>query len=468
MLSPIDQLKFFPFEAYLVGGCVRDMALKREPKDFDYVVVGENPDSMVELGFEQVGAGFPVFLHREIDAEFALARMERSTGPGYGDFEFVWDGVTLQQDLYRRDLTMNAMALDRDGQLFDPHGGREDIKNKVLRHISPNFAEDPLRIFRVARFAAQLGFTVAPETMELMQDMAEVGLHKALKYERMTGELMKGLLSPDPVKFIEILDQANVLKDWLPELHAMKGVPQRAEYHAEGDVWTHNLMVLKEATELTKDSDFETKLRVRFAALFHDVGKTRTPHEMLYGADGVVGRHNDHDSEKLMNEMFASLKERLKGMDSEVISFGKQVAIIHQKIHRMPEASDKGIIRLYEQIGGKRAFADENYVADLELACRADHLGRMVLDKNGVAYSPLMYLEGEMFKRAMKVVHSVDAGPIMKAAIENATDKKKGLDLGKQFVHRARLNAIVQLYRGIHPQPQQHRQKNLKPTGPSM
>ncbi|MEG0869275.1 MAG: HD domain-containing protein [Hafnia sp.] len=460
MLTPIDQLKALPFEAYLVGGCVRDMALKREPKDFDYVVVGETPEAMIELGFEQVAKSFPVFLHKQIDAEFALARKERSTGPGYGDFEFVWDDVTLAEDLFRRDLTMNAMALDRNGQLFDPYHGRDDIKNKVLRHISQHFVEDPLRIFRVARFAAQLGFDVAPETMRLMQDMAEIGLHTALSKERMTGELIKGLLSPNPAKFFQVLDEANVLKDWLPELTSMKDVPQRREYHAEGDVWTHNNMVLGEATELSEGLPHTSKLRIRLAALLHDIGKTRTPKELLWGADGVIGRHNNHDSEELMDEMFASLKERLLGMDGHVLAFAKQVAVIHQKIHRMKEISNRGIIRLYEQIGGKRAFTDPDYLNDLELACRADHLGRLVLDVNGVAHAPLLYLEGEMFKRAMNVVGSVVPGPIMQAEMAKSTDKAKGIEMGKEAVHRARFKAIAVGYRSQHPVVKQNQSKN--------
>lgn len=453
MLSAIDQLKALPFEAYLVGGAVRDMALKREPKDLDYVVVGETPESMIQMGFNSVGESFPVFLHPEIDAEFALARKERSTGPGYGDFEFVWDGVTLEEDLMRRDLTMNSMALDRNGQLIDPNNGREDLKNGVIRHVSRHFVEDPLRIFRVARFAAQLGFNVAPDTMELMKEMTEIGLHQHLPKERMTGELIKALLSSNPNRFLEIVDESGALKDWLPELSAMKGIPQRREYHAEGDVWVHNMMVLKEATELSEKLPHTSRLRVRLAALLHDIGKTRTPHDLLWGAkDGVIGRHNDHDSEARMNEMFMAIKDRLRGMDGQVLGFAKQVAIIHQKIHRMPEISDKGIVRLYEQIGGRRAFNDPAYVKDLELSCRADHLGRRLLNEKGEEYAPLTYFEGDMFKRAMDVVNSVDQTPhMLKAQEQHKGNMQKAIEIGKAEVHRERLRAIVTSYRPFAP-----------------
>lgn len=453
MLSVTDQLKALPFEAYLVGGAVRDMALKKNPKDIDYVVVGETPESMTELGFKAVGEAFPVFLHPDIDAEFALARMERSTGPGYADFEFVWDGVTLLEDLQRRDLTMNAIAMDKNGRLIDPHNGYSDIKNKVIRHVSQHFVEDPLRIFRVARFAAQLGFDVAPKTMELMKDMSEIGLHTNLAKERMTGELIKGLLSSNPNKFFEVLDEANVLKDFLPDLSKMKGVPQRREYHAEGDVWIHNMMVLQEATELSVDLPHTSKLRVRLAALLHDVGKTRTPYDLLMGLkDGVIGRHNDHDSVERMEEMFKDIKKQLPGMDGNVLAFAKQVAVIHQKMHRMREIADKGIIRLYDQIGGRRAFNDPDYIRDLELSCRADHLGRLVLNKEGVPCPPSVYLEGELFSRAMTIVNKVDPGPIMLQAQKDYPDnKKKAIEIGHTIVHRERLRAVREQYRPLAP-----------------
>lgn len=444
MLSPIDKLKDMPFKAYLVGGCVRDMVLKREPKDFDYVVVGESPASMIAFGAKEVGAAFPVFLFGDNESEFALARLEKSTGPGYADFEFVWDNVTLEQDLFRRDLTINAMALDSNGQLFDPHGGREDIRNRVIRHVSNHFVEDPLRIFRAARFAAQLNFDIAPETMELMKEMVSLKMVDAMTKERMTGELIKALMSPHPRRFFEVLDETGALKDWLPVLSDMHGVPQRRKFHAEGCVWTHNMMVLDQAALATVDHPTDSKLRIRLACLFHDVGKTRTPHELLYNPDGSeLGKHIGHDNPKLMDEMFGALKEVLKGLDSSVLLFAKQVAINHQSLHRLLDKDGPkgaGLVRLYERCGGRRAFEKEGYLDDLTLACQSDHFGRMRLDEEGMVVAPGPYPEAKAFKVAMETIHGVEEGPIIGPMIKAG----KGIEKAKEALHRARLVALAQ------------------------
>lgn len=442
-MSPIEKLKQMPFEAYLVGGCVRDMVLKREPKDFDYVVVGESPESMAAFGARSVGQSFPVFLMENDDAEYALARFEKSTGPGYNDFEFVWDGVSLHDDLYRRDTTMNAMALDRDGKLYDPYGGQKDIENRTIRHVSPHFVEDPLRIFRVARFAAQLGFDVAPELMVLMTHMVEQGMVKAMTKERMTAELIKALVAPYPRRFFEVLDEVGALKEWLPMLSDMHGVPQVFKYHAEGDVWTHNLMVLDEATAATVGRDYDSKLRVRAAALLHDVGKTRTPHRLLWNEDGTpLGKHHYHDQPELMETMFDELRKVLKGMDSSVLWFAKQVAINHQALHRIFERSNGKLIKLYDLCGGRRAFDLPWFADDMVAACTADHFGRLRADDDGVVAKPGPYPEADYFKDVMRVVHDVPEGKIIGPLIKAG----KSVEEAKKVLHRERLRALA-IYR---------------------
>ncbi|STZ75881.1 multifunctional CCA addition/repair protein [Bergeriella denitrificans] len=270
-------------KTYLVGGAVRDALLGLEVKDRDWVVVGENAESMAARGFQPVGRDFPVFLHPQTHEEYALARTERKTAKGYAGFVFhAGKEVTLEQDLLRRDLTINAMAQDSDGRIIDPYGGRQDLEHGILRHVSPAFAEDPVRILRIARFAARYGFEIAPETMALMKNMVANGEAEALVAERVWQELAKGLMERAPRRMMEVLRECGALKVLLPEVDALFGVPQRADYHPEIDCGIHTLMVLQCA------ADMGLSLPERYAALLHDLGKALTPPDIL-------PKHHGHD-----------------------------------------------------------------------------------------------------------------------------------------------------------------------------
>ncbi|PSJ80207.1 multifunctional CCA addition/repair protein [Neisseria iguanae] len=263
-------------KTYLVGGAVRDRLLGLPVHDRDWVVVGEDAESMAARGFLPVGKDFPVFLHPQSREEYALARTERKTAKGYAGFSFHADKeVTLEQDLMRRDLTINAMAQDSDGLIIDPFGGQKDLSDGVLRHVSPAFAEDPVRILRIARFAARYGFVVADETMRLMRQMVAAGEADALVAERVWQELSKGLMESNPAKMIEVLQECGALAVLLPEVKALFGVPQRADYHPETDSGIHTLMVLQ------KTADMGLSLPERYAALLHNLGKAETPSEIL-------------------------------------------------------------------------------------------------------------------------------------------------------------------------------------------
>lgn len=270
-------------QIYLVGGAVRDFLLGLPVKDRDWVVVGADTPTMLAQGFSPVGKDFPVFLHPQTHEEYALARTERKTAKGYTGFVFHADkNITLEQDLERRDLTINAMAQTPDGEIIDPFGGQADLANRILRHVSPAFSEDPVRILRVARFAARYNFEVASETMQLMKNMVEAGEVDALVVERVWQELSKGLMEPYPAKMIEILRECSALEILLPEVEALFGVPQRADYHPEVDTGIHTLMVLQKAAEM------QLTLSERYAALLHDLGKALTPRDIL-------PKHHGHD-----------------------------------------------------------------------------------------------------------------------------------------------------------------------------
>ena len=270
-------------QIYLVGGAVRDALLERPVTDRDWVVVGADADAMLAAGYRPVGKDFPVFLHPQSHEEYALARTERKTAKGYAGFAFhAAPDVTLEQDLARRDLTINAMAQNADGQIIDPFNGRRDLQLGLLRHVSPAFAEDPVRILRTARFAARYGFAVAPETLQLMRNMVAAGEAGALVAERVWQELAKGLMEPQPHIMIEVLRDCGALKVIFPEIDALFGVPQRADYHPEIDSGIHTLMVLQRAAAMN------LSLPERYAALLHDLGKALTP-------AAILPRHHGHD-----------------------------------------------------------------------------------------------------------------------------------------------------------------------------
>lgn len=268
---------------YLVGGAVRDKLLGLPVKDRDWVVVGSDAASMIRQGFQPVGKDFPVFLHPDTHEEYALARTERKIAKGYAGFEFyAQPDVTLEQDLARRDLTINAIAEDSDGHIIDPYGGQNDLHQGILRHVSPAFTEDPVRILRLARFAARFDFSIAPDTMKLMQSMVKNGEVDALVAERVWQEFAKGLMEQHPARMIEVLRECGALAKLLPEVDALFGVPQRADYHPEIDSGIHTLLVLQQAAKMN------LSLPERYAALLHDLGKALTPPEILpkhYGHD---------------------------------------------------------------------------------------------------------------------------------------------------------------------------------------
>ena len=350
-------------KTYLVGGAVRDRLLGLEPGDNDHVVVGGTPEEMLALGFKPVGRDFPVFLHPRTGEEYALARTERKSGRGYRGFVVDADpSVTLEEDLGRRDFTINAIAQDEDGKLVDPLGGARDIKQRVLRHAGTAFIEDPLRVLRAARFMARfaaLGFHVAPETMALMRDMADGGELAELVPERVWQELSRALRSTTPSAFLRTLRDCGALAQVLPEIDALYGVPQRAEFHPEVDAGIHQEMVSDLAARLASGDDM-----VGFAALTHDLGKALTP------AD-VLPKHIGHEQAGLAP--LKALCERLK-----VPAAHRELAVMacreHLNVHRLDELRDATV---HELLARCDAFRKPERIAQLALVCEADKRGRL-------------------------------------------------------------------------------------------
>lgn len=346
---------------YLVGGAVRDQLLGRAVSERDWVVIGATPEAMLALGFKPVGKDFPVFLHPETHEEHALARTERKTAPGYRGFSVhAGPEVTLEADLSRRDLTINAMALDEDGTLIDPHGGRGDLERRCLRHVSPAFREDPVRVLRIARFAARyapLGFTVAEETRRLMTEMVAAGEVDALVPERVWQELERALREPVPRSFFETLRACGALRVLFPELERLFGVPQSAEHHPEIDTGLHTLMVLDQAARLSRDP------RVRFAALTHDLGKGTTPPQLL-------PRHHGHEQRGL--EPLRALCARIK-VPNAYRKLAEMVMCCHGLCHRVFELRAATLVDLLHRID---AFHRSDESESFLLACEADARGR--------------------------------------------------------------------------------------------
>jgi tRNA nucleotidyltransferase (CCA-adding enzyme) len=369
-------------QIYMVGGAVRDALLGLPVKDHDWVVVGATPEHMVQAGFLPVGKDFPVFLHPVTKEEVALARTERKTAPGYHGFAFhAAADVTLEDDLSRRDLTINSIAVEainmpaaaKNGtqidwkvplplvvsQLVDPHGGQRDLQAKVLRHVSSAFAEDPVRILRLARFAARFAdFTVAPETMTLMRQMVASGEVDALVPERVWQEIAKGLMEQRPSRMFEVLRECGALARLLPELDKLWGVPQRAEYHPEIDTGVHVMMVLDMSAQLG------CSLPIRYACLCHDFGKGTTP------AD-VLPRHIGHEdrSARLLQEASTRLR-----VPTECRQLAEVVAREHGNIHRSADFGAAAVVRLLQRCD---AFRKPQRFADVLIACECDARGRL-------------------------------------------------------------------------------------------
>src|SRR5262245_53119019 len=348
-------------KVYLVGGAVRDELLGRKAAERDWVVVGATPQQMTDAGFRRVGRDFPVFLHPETGEEHALARTERKTGPGYRGFEVAFSpDVTLEEDLRRRDLTINAMARDADGALVDPYGGRADLEARKLRHVSEAFNEDPVRILRVARFLARyepLGFSIAPETLARMRAMVAAGEADALAAERSWQETAKALAEPSPAAWMRALRECGALARIFPELDALYGVPQPEKWHPEIDTGLHMELVMQVAAELTPEP------RVRFAALMHDLGKGRTPRSRWPSHVG-----HEESGARLVEAVASRLRVPTDDRDLAVLA-----ARWHGLAHRALELRPRTVLRLLESCD---AFRRPERFRELLVAFEADYRGR--------------------------------------------------------------------------------------------
>ncbi|MBD3821530.1 MAG: multifunctional CCA addition/repair protein [Thiotrichales bacterium] len=355
-------------QIYLVGGAVRDELLGLKPHEHDWVVVGASPQELLDKGFQQVGKDFPVFLHPNTKEEYALARTERKAGKGYHGFEVFADpSVTLEDDLIRRDLTINAIAKSDEGELIDPYGGVKDLEDRKLRHVSDAFVEDPLRVLRVARFAAKLapfGFTLAEETRALMQEMVRSGELSDLTPERVWQEVTKALKTAKPSIFFEVLDEVGAVAVLFPELYQLHDVTQPVQYHPEGDVWIHTMMVLDAAADLS-DS-----LNVRFAALVHDLGKGITPKELW-------PKHHGHEKAGL--PLVKAMSERYR-LPKQTLSFALKVTEYHGVVHKVLDSEGKPHLKpqtCLKLLNLTKAFKQTDELAELLTACEADARGRL-------------------------------------------------------------------------------------------
>ena len=409
-------------QMYLVGGAVRDALLGLPVQDRDWVVVGATPKSLIDKGFVPVGKDFPVFLDPVTHEEVALARTERKTAAGYHGFQFHTDpDVTLEQDLARRDLTINAMAQAEDGTIVDPYGGQRDLEAKVLRHVSDAFAEDPVRILRLARFAARFGdFTVAPETMALMRDMVAEGELADLAPERVWQELVRALSSARPSAFLRTLRDCGALAALLPEVDALYGVPQRAEYHPEVDTGVHVELVCDMAATLAPGDGL-----VGFAALTHDLGKALTP-------EHVLPKHLGHEQAGI--EPLRALCERLR-----VPVAHRRLAELacreHLNIHRLFELRDRTVPKLLARSDGYR---NRERIARLAIVCESDKRGRAGLQDRPYPQGP-------------ELVRLRDAAAVVRAA-DVAREGLEGKALG-DAIDRARITAIAAARADAPPAP---------------
>lgn len=399
-------------QVYKVGGAVRDHLLGHQAQDTDWVVVGSTPEQMIAQGFRPVGGDFPVFLHPHSNEEYALARTERKSGHGYGGFTFFAEpSVSLEEDLQRRDLTINAMAMDPHGTLIDPYGGAVDLEKRVLRHVSPAFAEDPLRVLRVARFAARfagLGFTIAEETQELMQQLAESGELQHLTAERVWQEFARALMEPAPDVFIRVLHNTGALLTLLPEVDCLFGVPQRAEFHPEVDTGVHVLLVLQQCAR------FEQNLNVRWACLLHDLGKGTTPAHIL-------PRHLEHETRGV--PLIRAVNQRLR-VPREPAELALLVGEYHLHSHRALELKPSTLLKLLQRLDFLRR---PGRLEDFINACEMDARGRLGLA--GKEYPQAQYL-----REAAACVRQVSVQPLLEQGL-------KGAELG-EALYRERLRVL--------------------------
>jgi len=407
---PADSLVDGAMQVYCVGGAVRDALLGLPIKDQDFVVVGATPEQMVKLGFQPVGKDFPVFLHPKTHEEYALARTERKTAKGYKGFAvYASPEVTLEEDLARRDLTINAMAKSPGGELFDPYGGASDIRDKILRHVSPAFVEDPVRILRLARFAARFAeFTVADATSVLMRQMVDAGEVDALVPERIWQELSRGLMETKPSRMFEVLRACGALKKILPELDRLWGVPQPPQYHPEIDTGVHVMMVIDYAAQQS------FSLAVRYAALMHDLGKGTTP-------QAVLPRHIGHEARSVA--LLKDVNRRLR-VPNECKALANMVAKFHGKLHAVPQMKVSTLVTFLTELD---AFRQPSRFEGFLQACEADSRGRTGLENCRLD-------EATLLKNALHAALKVDAGKIAQGF-----DEPKRI---KEAIFSARLSAI--------------------------
>lgn len=391
---------------------MRDRLLNLPVKDRDWVVTGATPADMLKLGFKPVGNDFPVFLHPETSEEYALARTERKTAKGYHGFQFHAEpDVTLEDDLARRDLTINAIAEDTDGRIIDPYGGQTDLRAKLLRHVSPAFNEDPVRILRIARFSARfapLGFQVADETRQLMRNMVVAGEVDALVPERVWQETSRALTEPSPERFFEVLRECGALKVLFPEIDRLFGVPQPAKHHPEIDCGIHTMMVLQQAVKLSDDSE------VRFAALTHDLGKGLTPPDIL---------PSHHGHEPVSRHLTTAMCERLR-IPNRFRQLAEHVAEFHGHIHKAKELRPQTMLKVLEATD---AFRKPERFEQLLLACEADSRGR-------AGFENRPYPQADIFRRALTACQQVDVWQIVQLGFRGEAIKFE--------THRLRIEAI--------------------------
>lgn len=418
---------------YAVGGAIRDALLGVAVSDRDYVVVGATPEQMVAQGYRPVGKDFPVFLHPQTHEEYALARTERKTAAGYHGFQFYFaPDVTLEEDLARRDLTINAMAREvrPDGELIgpviDPFGGQDDLNARCFRHVSQAFVEDPVRILRVARFAARFhDFSLAPETLALMRAMTEAGEVDALVPERVWQELSRGLMERKPSRMFEALRECGALPRVLPELDALFGVAQRADYHPEVDTGIHVMMVVDYAAARGY------ALPVRFAALTHDLGKGTTPED-------VLPRHVGHEMRSV--DLLRPMCERLR-VPNECRDLALLVAREHGNIHRVMEMGPQALVRLFERCDALRKPAR---FAEALQACESDARGRL-------GFEAREYPQADRLRIALTAARAVDAGAVAQALAGEPAKIKEA-------VHRARAKAVAQALGGASDESDESRE----------
>ncbi len=399
-------------EVYLVGGAVRDDLLGIQPRERDWVVVGSTPDALLEKGYKQVGASFPVFLHPSSREEYALARTERKQGHGYHGFSVNFDSaVTLEEDLARRDLTVNAMARDSAGQLIDPYGGKTDLKARLLRHVSPAFAEDPLRVLRVARFAARfahLGFTVHESTMQLMRDITDSGELSHLVPERIWGEIDAAMATQNPGEFVRVLRECGALAVLLPEVDILFGVPQPARYHPEIDSGVHVMMAMDLAARM------QSPACVVFAVLLHDLGKGRTD-------PGAWPSHIGHESKGV--PLVERVCERLRAPGA-YRELAIKACALHLKCHRLLEMRPTRVMALIEEADLLRR---PEQLESLLQACEADFRGRK-------GFEDRAYPQAHRLSAALEAVLGIQARQL-------DTDGLDGREIGK-MLREARIDAI--------------------------